>query len=203
MSNPIPNVSVYHVRFVFQAQIYNKDKGSRISVFRLPNRYYTDKSVQCRNCNKTGHLSKNCPEPKVSPSALQMFSKDILILVKLLTVCSCVLLCAEIVVLLSMWHSRPPGEPVSQQALQQLWPARALLWLLQRAGLLAQTVPPLQHDGTLFWRKYSILFIYANAAQCQNGLAKKCSCLSSLTKSWALICCCNSPKYSGKDFISV
>uniref|UniRef100_A0A674N8F1 Zinc finger CCHC domain-containing protein 7 n=1 Tax=Takifugu rubripes TaxID=31033 RepID=A0A674N8F1_TAKRU len=24
------------------------------------------KNVQCRNCNKYGHLSKNCPEPKVS-----------------------------------------------------------------------------------------------------------------------------------------
>lgn len=46
------------------AQIYNKDKSSRIPVFRLPNRYYTDKSVHCRNCNKTGHLSKNCPEPR-------------------------------------------------------------------------------------------------------------------------------------------
>lgn len=33
---------------------------------RLSNRYYTAKNVQCRNCNKNGHLSKNCPEPKVS-----------------------------------------------------------------------------------------------------------------------------------------
>lgn len=47
-----------------EAQIYNKDKGSRITIQRLPNRYYTSKNVQCRNCNKTGHLSKNCPEPK-------------------------------------------------------------------------------------------------------------------------------------------
>ncbi|XP_034543875.1 zinc finger CCHC domain-containing protein 7 [Notolabrus celidotus] len=47
-----------------EAQIYNKDKGARIAVQRLPNRYYTNKSVQCRNCNKYGHLSKNCPEPK-------------------------------------------------------------------------------------------------------------------------------------------
>ncbi|XP_041641495.1 zinc finger CCHC domain-containing protein 7 [Cheilinus undulatus] len=47
-----------------EAQIYNKDKGARMAVQRLPNRYYTSKSVQCRNCNKNGHLSKNCPEPK-------------------------------------------------------------------------------------------------------------------------------------------
>ncbi|CAJ1052148.1 zinc finger CCHC domain-containing protein 7 [Xyrichtys novacula] len=47
-----------------EAQIYNRDKGARIPVQRLPHRYYTGKSVQCRNCNKTGHLSKNCPEPK-------------------------------------------------------------------------------------------------------------------------------------------
>ncbi|XP_035001751.1 zinc finger CCHC domain-containing protein 7 isoform X1 [Hippoglossus stenolepis] len=46
------------------AQIFNKDKGARIVTQRVPNRYYTNKSVQCRNCNKTGHLSKNCPEPK-------------------------------------------------------------------------------------------------------------------------------------------
>ncbi|XP_071360787.1 zinc finger CCHC domain-containing protein 7 [Trachinotus anak] len=47
-----------------EAQIYNKDKGARIAVQRVPNRYYTGKNVQCRNCNKTGHLSKTCPEPK-------------------------------------------------------------------------------------------------------------------------------------------
>lgn len=51
---------------VFQAQIFNRDKGARFAVQRVPNRYYTGKSVQCRNCNKMGHLSKNCPEPKVS-----------------------------------------------------------------------------------------------------------------------------------------
>nr|XP_019955885.1 PREDICTED: zinc finger CCHC domain-containing protein 7-like [Paralichthys olivaceus] len=47
-----------------EAQIFNKAKGARIVTQRVPNRYYTNKSVQCRNCNKTGHLSKNCPEPK-------------------------------------------------------------------------------------------------------------------------------------------
>uniref|UniRef100_A0A3Q2P7J3 Zinc finger CCHC domain-containing protein 7 n=1 Tax=Fundulus heteroclitus TaxID=8078 RepID=A0A3Q2P7J3_FUNHE len=35
-----------------------------LSVPRLPHRYYTGKNVQCRNCNKTGHLSKNCPDPR-------------------------------------------------------------------------------------------------------------------------------------------
>ncbi|XP_031141665.1 zinc finger CCHC domain-containing protein 7 [Sander lucioperca] len=47
-----------------EARIYNKDKGARITV---SNRYYTNKNVQCRNCNKNGHLSKNCPEPKKLP----------------------------------------------------------------------------------------------------------------------------------------
>uniref|UniRef100_A0A3B3DK31 Zinc finger CCHC domain-containing protein 7 n=1 Tax=Oryzias melastigma TaxID=30732 RepID=A0A3B3DK31_ORYME len=31
---------------------------------RQPNRYYTENNFHCRNCNKTGHLSKNCPKPK-------------------------------------------------------------------------------------------------------------------------------------------
>ncbi|KAK1792532.1 hypothetical protein P4O66_012470 [Electrophorus voltai] len=43
-----------------QAQIINKDVTPR----RLSNRYYTNKTVTCRNCNKLGHLSKNCPTPK-------------------------------------------------------------------------------------------------------------------------------------------
>ncbi|CAN9510425.1 unnamed protein product [Ophioblennius macclurei] len=47
-----------------EAQIYNKGRGPRVGVQRLSNRYYTDKNVHCRNCSKTGHLSKNCPEPK-------------------------------------------------------------------------------------------------------------------------------------------
>ncbi|KAM7419189.1 hypothetical protein PAMA_016351 [Pampus argenteus] len=47
-----------------EAQIFNKDKGARVAVQRVSNRYYTNKNIQCRNCNKNGHLSKNCPEPK-------------------------------------------------------------------------------------------------------------------------------------------
>ncbi|XP_043970947.1 zinc finger CCHC domain-containing protein 7 [Gambusia affinis] len=47
-----------------EAQIFNKGKGHRIAVHRMSNRYYTGKNVHCRNCNKTGHLSKNCPHPK-------------------------------------------------------------------------------------------------------------------------------------------
>ncbi|XP_066576671.1 zinc finger CCHC domain-containing protein 7 isoform X2 [Amia ocellicauda] len=32
---------------------------------KRPNRYYaSDKNVNCRNCKKNGHLSKNCPTPK-------------------------------------------------------------------------------------------------------------------------------------------
>ncbi|XP_070598366.1 zinc finger CCHC domain-containing protein 7 [Erythrolamprus reginae] len=45
-----------------QAQI-----GNYVSV-RHNNRYYTaDKNVTCRNCDKRGHLSKNCPAPKKIP----------------------------------------------------------------------------------------------------------------------------------------
>ncbi|KAF7686707.1 zinc finger CCHC domain-containing protein 7, partial [Silurus meridionalis] len=43
-----------------EAQIFNKGAGSR----RVSNRYYTEKTVTCHNCNKLGHLSKNCPIPK-------------------------------------------------------------------------------------------------------------------------------------------
>ncbi|KAI4894050.1 hypothetical protein NFI96_011491, partial [Prochilodus magdalenae] len=45
------------------AQIFNKGAGLR----RLSNRYYTEKTVTCHNCNKIGHLSKNCPSPKKLP----------------------------------------------------------------------------------------------------------------------------------------
>uniref|UniRef100_A0A8C5IAY1 Zinc finger CCHC domain-containing protein 7 n=1 Tax=Gouania willdenowi TaxID=441366 RepID=A0A8C5IAY1_GOUWI len=51
-----------------KAQINNRARGLRQ---RGSNRYYTDKNVQCRNCNKNGHLSKNCLEPKkLSPCFL-------------------------------------------------------------------------------------------------------------------------------------
>uniref|UniRef100_A0A3Q2EFW6 Zinc finger CCHC domain-containing protein 7 n=1 Tax=Cyprinodon variegatus TaxID=28743 RepID=A0A3Q2EFW6_CYPVA len=46
------------------AQIFNKGRGPRTFLQRPSSRYYTGKSVHCRNCNKTGHLSKNCPDPK-------------------------------------------------------------------------------------------------------------------------------------------
>ncbi|KAF3687634.1 Zinc finger CCHC domain-containing protein 7 TRAMP-like complex RNA-binding factor ZCCHC7 [Channa argus] len=47
-----------------EAQISNKDRSARIAVQRVSSRYYTAKNIHCRNCSKTGHLSKNCPEPK-------------------------------------------------------------------------------------------------------------------------------------------
>ncbi|XP_034389348.1 zinc finger CCHC domain-containing protein 7 [Cyclopterus lumpus] len=47
-----------------ESRIYNRDKSSRATPLRMSNRYYTNKDVQCRNCNKNGHLSNNCPEPK-------------------------------------------------------------------------------------------------------------------------------------------
>ncbi|KAM6940640.1 zinc finger CCHC domain-containing protein 7 [Xenentodon cancila] len=47
-----------------QAQIYNKDRAPRITAHPGSNRYYSRKNVNCKNCNKSGHLSKNCPDPK-------------------------------------------------------------------------------------------------------------------------------------------
>lgn len=46
--------------------------GNNRSSGRLTNRYYTaNKNVTCRNCDKRGHLSKNCPLPqKVRPCCL-------------------------------------------------------------------------------------------------------------------------------------
>ncbi|MCJ8749261.1 hypothetical protein PDJAM_G00174340 [Pangasius djambal] len=46
-----------------EAQICNKGASLR----RVSNRYYTEKTVTCRSCNKLGHLSKNCPTPKKAP----------------------------------------------------------------------------------------------------------------------------------------
>ncbi|XP_056441961.1 zinc finger CCHC domain-containing protein 7 [Gadus chalcogrammus] len=46
-------------------RIYNQDKSRFVRPLarRNSNRYYCDKSVTCRNCNKTGHLSMTCPSP--------------------------------------------------------------------------------------------------------------------------------------------
>ncbi|XP_075681669.1 zinc finger CCHC domain-containing protein 7 [Rhinoderma darwinii] len=53
--------------------VIDKDSEAQIGNFgpsrRSGNRYYTeDKNVLCRNCNRRGHLSKNCPEPKKMPA---------------------------------------------------------------------------------------------------------------------------------------
>ncbi|XP_033028925.1 zinc finger CCHC domain-containing protein 7 [Lacerta agilis] len=51
--------------------ISDKDLEARIGNYvtvRHNNRYYMpDKNVTCRNCDKRGHLSKNCPTPKKIP----------------------------------------------------------------------------------------------------------------------------------------
>ncbi|NWU96675.1 ZCHC7 protein, partial [Upupa epops] len=52
--------------------ISDKDLEAQISNYTSVRhsslRYYTaDKNVTCRNCGKTGHLSKNCPTPKKVP----------------------------------------------------------------------------------------------------------------------------------------
>ncbi|OCU00760.1 zinc finger CCHC domain-containing protein 7 [Xenopus laevis] len=51
--------------------ISEKDVEAQIGNYtplRRSNRYYTDKNVVCRNCDKRGHLSKNCPVPKKLPA---------------------------------------------------------------------------------------------------------------------------------------
>ncbi|KAM9313930.1 zinc finger CCHC domain-containing protein 7 isoform 2-T4 [Pholidichthys leucotaenia] len=54
-----------------EAQIYNKSPGARIVKQQMSNRYYTDKNVHCRNCDKMGHLSKSCTvSKKTSPCYL-------------------------------------------------------------------------------------------------------------------------------------
>ncbi|XP_054843247.1 zinc finger CCHC domain-containing protein 7 [Eublepharis macularius] len=51
--------------------ISDKDLEAQIDNYvtmRRSNRYYMpDKNVTCRNCDKRGHLSKNCPTPKKIP----------------------------------------------------------------------------------------------------------------------------------------
>ncbi|XP_046900879.1 zinc finger CCHC domain-containing protein 7 isoform X2 [Hypomesus transpacificus] len=48
-----------------EAQISNRDKNQPFR--RVSARYYTDKNVTCINCNKIGHLSKSCSEPRKVP----------------------------------------------------------------------------------------------------------------------------------------
>ncbi|KAM9792730.1 zinc finger CCHC domain-containing protein 7 [Neosynchiropus ocellatus] len=47
-----------------EARIFNKERRVQIIGQRDSKRYYTAKDVRCRNCDKTGHLSKSCPKPK-------------------------------------------------------------------------------------------------------------------------------------------
>ncbi|XP_063770716.1 zinc finger CCHC domain-containing protein 7 isoform X1 [Pseudophryne corroboree] len=56
-----------------QWSVSEKDSEAQIANYspfrRVNNRYYTgDKNVVCRNCNRQGHLSKNCPVPKKLPA---------------------------------------------------------------------------------------------------------------------------------------
>ncbi|OCT59271.1 zinc finger CCHC domain-containing protein 7-like [Xenopus laevis] len=51
--------------------ISEKDSEAQIANYtplRRFNRYYADKNIVCRNCDKRGHLSKNCPVPKKLPA---------------------------------------------------------------------------------------------------------------------------------------
>ncbi|XP_064259550.1 zinc finger CCHC domain-containing protein 7 [Passer domesticus] len=55
-----------------EAQISNY-AGVRHSSMRY---YRADKSVTCRNCHRTGHLSKNCPTPKKAPPCCLCAGRD-------------------------------------------------------------------------------------------------------------------------------
>ncbi|KAJ8000481.1 hypothetical protein DPEC_G00180580 [Dallia pectoralis] len=52
-----------------EAQIINRSAGPSPRS-RVPNRYYTNKNVTCRSCQKNGHLSKNCPTSKKKPCCI-------------------------------------------------------------------------------------------------------------------------------------
>ncbi|XP_043402273.1 zinc finger CCHC domain-containing protein 7 isoform X2 [Chelonia mydas] len=60
--------------------ISDKDLEAQIGNYaplRRTNRYYaTDKNVTCRNCDKRGHLSKNCPTPKKIPPCCLCAERD-------------------------------------------------------------------------------------------------------------------------------
>ncbi|XP_030423282.1 zinc finger CCHC domain-containing protein 7 isoform X1 [Gopherus evgoodei] len=57
--------------------ISDKDLEAQIGNYaplRRTSRYYaTDKNVTCRNCDKRGHLSKNCPTPKACPEIWRQY----------------------------------------------------------------------------------------------------------------------------------
>ncbi|XP_068031725.1 zinc finger CCHC domain-containing protein 7 isoform X2 [Anomalospiza imberbis] len=55
-----------------EAQISNYG-GVRHSSMRY---YRADKSVTCRNCNRPGHLSKNCPTPRKAPPCCLCAGRD-------------------------------------------------------------------------------------------------------------------------------
>ncbi|KAK0155965.1 Zinc finger CCHC domain-containing protein 7 [Merluccius polli] len=68
-----PDETTFNVYDRITAQINNQDRnrGVRPLARRDSNRYYQEKNVTCRNCNKNGHLSKTCPSPmKVSSCML-------------------------------------------------------------------------------------------------------------------------------------
>ncbi|NXR82802.1 ZCHC7 protein, partial [Pycnonotus jocosus] len=61
--------------------ISHKDLEAQISnyagVRHSSMRYYTaDKKVTCRNCDRPGHLSKNCPTPKKVPPCCLCAGRD-------------------------------------------------------------------------------------------------------------------------------
>ncbi|XP_074850110.1 zinc finger CCHC domain-containing protein 7 [Carettochelys insculpta] len=60
--------------------IGDKDLEAQIGNYaplRRTNRYYaTNKNVICRNCDKQGHLSKNCPTPKKIPPCCLCAKRD-------------------------------------------------------------------------------------------------------------------------------
>ncbi|XP_053859878.1 zinc finger CCHC domain-containing protein 7 isoform X2 [Vidua macroura] len=67
---PDVNWSISHKDLEAQISNYGAVRHSSMRYYRA------DKSVTCRNCNRPGHLSKNCPTPKKAPPCCLCAGRD-------------------------------------------------------------------------------------------------------------------------------
>ena len=139
---------------LFNAQgVYNQSR---------PSRYYTpDRSLTCHNCNKTGHLVRSCPIPRVGPPPHTQCTHTVYTHRTVYTlycidnddrngslVTSLVFLSIEATHLCAVWTPGPLPEGLSWPALSQL--RTSLPWVpgLPKAPCLVPTLPPLWDDWT-------------------------------------------------------
>uniref|UniRef100_A0A674KAF8 Zinc finger CCHC domain-containing protein 7 n=1 Tax=Terrapene triunguis TaxID=2587831 RepID=A0A674KAF8_9SAUR len=61
---------------VSEGQYFCAQIGNYAPLRRTSRYYATDKNVTCRNCDKRGHLSKNCPTPKKIPPCCLCAERD-------------------------------------------------------------------------------------------------------------------------------